>query len=61
VLARHAPTVALAVEAAAEELAQLRGLRTGLVRLVAFPSASPVLVRALAALAISIPASPSPT
>lgn len=56
VLARHAPTVALAVEAAAEELAQLRGLRTGLVRLVAFPSASPVLVpRLLAALAISHP------
>lgn len=52
VLARHAPAVTLAVDAAAEELAQLRGLRTGVVRLVAFPSASPVVVpRLIAALA----------
>ncbi|MBN9176176.1 MAG: LysR family transcriptional regulator [Microbacterium sp.] len=56
VLARHAPAVALAVEAAAEELAQLRGLRTGVVRLVAFPSASPVLVpRLIASLAVAHP------
>ncbi|WP_431801049.1 LysR family transcriptional regulator [Microbacterium sp. bgisy203] len=56
VLAKHAPTVALAVDAAAEELAQLRGLRTGVVRLVAFPSASPVIVpRLIAALAASHP------
>lgn len=54
VLARHAPAVTLAVDAAAEELAQLRGLRTGVVRLVAFPSASPVVVpRLIAALAAS--------
>ncbi len=56
VLARHAPAVALAVDAAAEELAQLRGLRTGVVRLVAFPSASPVIVpRLIAALSASHP------
>ncbi|MBF4560660.1 LysR family transcriptional regulator [Microbacterium sp. VKM Ac-2870] len=56
VLARHAPAVAHAFDAAAEELAQLRGLRTGIVRLVAFPSASPVLVpRLIAALAASHP------
>lgn len=56
VLAKHAPTVALAVDAAAEEIAQLRGLRTGVVRLVAFPSASPVIVpRLIAALAASHP------
>ncbi|WP_282836819.1 LysR family transcriptional regulator [Microbacterium flavum] len=56
VLARHAPAVTLAIDAAAEELAQLRGLRTGVVRLVAFPSASPVLVpRLIAALASSHP------
>ncbi|WP_424445841.1 LysR family transcriptional regulator [Microbacterium sp. CH-015] len=54
VLARHAPAVTLAVDAVAEELAQLRGLRTGVVRLVAFPSASPVVVpRLIAALAAS--------
>ena len=56
VLARHAPAVTLAVDAAAEELAQLQGLRTGVVRLVAFPSASPVVVpRLIAALAASHP------
>lgn len=56
VLARHAPAVALAFDAAAEELAQLRGLRTGVVRLVAFPSASPVLVpRLISDLASSHP------
>ena len=56
VLARHAPAVSLAFDAAVEELAQLRGLRTGFVRLVAFPSASPVIVpRLIAALAASHP------
>lgn len=56
VLARHATAVTLAFDAAAEELAQLRGLRSGVVRLVAFPSASPVLVpRLIAALAASHP------
>ncbi|WP_374198336.1 LysR family transcriptional regulator [Microbacterium sp. NFH-22A-Y] len=56
VLARHAPAVTHAFDAAAEELAQLRGLRTGVVRLVAFPSASPVLVpRLIAALAVAHP------
>lgn len=56
VLARHAQAVTVAIDAAAEELAELRGLRTGLVRLVAFPSASPVLVpRLIAALATSHP------
>lgn len=52
VLARHAAAVTLAFDAAAEELDELRGLRSGIVRLVAFPSASPVLVpRLIAALA----------
>lgn len=56
VLAHHAPAVTHAFDAAAEELAQLRGLRTGVVRLAAFPSASPVLVpRLIAALAASHP------
>ncbi|GAA3023709.1 LysR family transcriptional regulator [Microbacterium dextranolyticum] len=56
ILARHAVEVMLAVEAAAEELAQLQGLRTGVVRLVAFPSTSPVIVpRVIAALAAAHP------
>lgn len=56
VLARHAPAVMLAFEAATEELAQLQGLRTGVVRLVAFPSTSPVVVpRVIAALGASHP------
>ena len=56
VLARHAPAVALAVDAALEELAQLRGLRSGIVRLVAFPSASPLFVpRLISALGSSHP------
>lgn len=56
VLARHATAVTLAFDAAVEELDQLRGLRSGVVRLVAFPSASPVLVpRLIAALAASHP------
>jgi DNA-binding transcriptional LysR family regulator len=51
VLARHANAVATALEAAAGELADLRGLRAGRVRLVAFPSASASLVpRLIAAL-----------
>lgn len=44
VLARHAPAVTTALDAAAGELADLRGLRTGRVRLVGFPSASPTVV-----------------
>ena len=52
VLARHAPSVTSALDAAAGELAELRGLRSGRVRLVAFPSASPTIVpRLLAELA----------
>ncbi|WP_166789414.1 LysR family transcriptional regulator [Cryobacterium sp. TMS1-20-1] len=49
VLARHAVTVATALDAAAGEIAELQGLRTGLVRLVAFPSASATLVPSLLA------------
>lgn len=41
ILARHTTAVTTALDAAAEELAELRGLRTGRVRLAAFPSASP--------------------
>ncbi len=44
VLARHAPVVTTALDAAAGELAELRGLRAGRMRLVAFPSASPTVV-----------------
>ena len=44
VLARHAPAVTTALDAAAGELAELRGLRAGRVRLVGFPSASPTVV-----------------
>ena len=44
VLARHAPAVTTALDAAAGELAELRGLRAGRMRLVAFPSASPTVV-----------------
>lgn len=55
-LARHAHAVATSLEAAAGELAALRGLRAGRVRLVAFPSASPSLVpRLIAALTASHP------
>ena len=45
VLARHAPAVTTVLDAAAGELAELRGLRAGRVRLVAFPSASPTVVQ----------------
>ena len=56
VLARHAQDVATALEAAAGELAELRGLRAGRVRLVAFPSASATLVpRLIASLAAAHP------
>lgn len=52
ILARHAPVVTTALDAAAGELAELRGLRAGRVRLVGFPSASPTVIpRLLAALA----------
>ncbi|TQJ31879.1 DNA-binding transcriptional LysR family regulator [Microbacterium sp. SLBN-146] len=44
VLARHAPAVTTALDAAAGEIAELRGLRSGRVRLVGFPSASPTVV-----------------
>lgn len=49
VLARHAPSVTNALDAASGELAELRGLRAGRVRLVAFPSASPTIVPRLLA------------
>jgi DNA-binding transcriptional LysR family regulator len=56
VLARHAPAVTTALDAAAGELAELRGLRSGRVRLVGFPSASPTVVpRLLADLAADHP------
>ncbi|MET0296802.1 MAG: LysR family transcriptional regulator [Microbacterium sp.] len=56
VLARHAPAVTTALDAAAEELAELQGLRAGRVRLVGFPSASPTIVpRLLADLAARHP------
>ena len=44
VLARHAPAVTTALDAAAGELAELRGLRSGIVRLAGFPSASPTVI-----------------
>ncbi|WP_233202018.1 LysR family transcriptional regulator [Cryobacterium sp. Y11] len=49
VLARHAVTVATALDAAQGEIAELKGLRAGLVRLAAFPSASATLVPSLLA------------
>lgn len=49
VLARHGAAVATALDAARGELADLRGLRSGRVRLTAFPSASPTLVPAFMA------------
>ncbi|GGL43215.1 LysR family transcriptional regulator [Phycicoccus endophyticus] len=49
VLARHAGPVLAALDAAEEEVAAIAGLRSGRVRLMAFPSASATLVpRALA-------------
>jgi DNA-binding transcriptional LysR family regulator len=44
VIAHHAVTVIRAIDQAAGELADLAGLRTGLVRLAAFPSASSTIV-----------------
>lgn len=56
ILARHAPAVADALDSAAGELDELRGLRAGRVRLAAFPSASAALVpRLLAELSASHP------
>ncbi|WP_277455129.1 LysR family transcriptional regulator [Janibacter sp. DB-40] len=50
VLARHAAPVLAALDAAEEEVAAIAGLRSGRVRLMAFPSSSVTLVpRALAA------------
>ena len=49
VLARHAAAVTTALDAAAGELAELRGLRVARVRLMAFPSASPTVVPRLLA------------
>lgn len=44
IMSRHAPAVTTALDAAAEELDDLRGLRTGRVRLMGFPSASPTIL-----------------
>ncbi|BDV30897.1 LysR family transcriptional regulator [Microbacterium terricola] len=49
VLARHAGAVTSALEAAAGELAELRGLRAGRVRLAGFPSASATIIPRLLA------------
>ncbi len=48
-LARHAATVSGVLDSAAGELAELRGLRAGRVRLAAFPSASATIVPRLLA------------
>ena len=56
VLAHHAAAVTTALDAAAGELAELRGLRSAKVRLAGFPSASPTVVpRLLADLALRHP------
>ncbi|AYF99588.1 LysR family transcriptional regulator [Protaetiibacter intestinalis] len=44
VLARHAQTIGSAMDAASGELAELVGLRTGTVRVAAFPTASSTIV-----------------
>ena len=44
VLARHAAAVTTALDAAAGDLAELRGMRAGRVRIAAFPSASSTVV-----------------
>ena len=44
ILARHASAVTTALDAAAGELAELQGLRSGRVRVAAFPSASPTVL-----------------
>lgn len=56
VLARHALTITSALDAAEGDLADLAGLRTGTVRLAAFPTASSTIVpRLLAAMASAHP------
>ncbi len=50
VLARHGATVSAALDAAAQEIDALTGLRAGRVRLVAFPSSSAAIVPAALAL-----------
>jgi DNA-binding transcriptional LysR family regulator len=56
VLARHAVTVLSALDAAEEEVAAIAGLRSGRVRLMAFPSSSASLVpQALARLKARFP------
>src|SRR5699024_8377927 len=56
VLARHASPVLAALDAAEEEVAAIAGLRSGRVRLMAFPSSSVTLVpRALAAVRAEYP------
>ncbi|MDO4045570.1 LysR substrate-binding domain-containing protein [Clavibacter michiganensis] len=56
VLARHAETVVHAIDQAADELDDLRGLRAGTVRVAAFPSASSTVVpRLLGGLAAAHP------
>ncbi len=56
VLARHAPAVTTALDAAAGELAELRGLHSAVVRVAGFPSASPTVIpRLLAGLAENHP------
>ena len=56
VLARHALNITSALDAASGDLADLAGLRTGTVRLAAFPTASSTIVpRLLASLADSHP------
>jgi DNA-binding transcriptional LysR family regulator len=49
ILARHAGPVLTGLDAAAGELSELRGLRSGTVRLAAFPSASATIVPELLA------------
>lgn len=52
VLARHAQRVVAALDAAAGELGELKGLRSGRVRIAGFPSASATIIpRLLAAMA----------
>ncbi|MEO6943944.1 MAG: LysR family transcriptional regulator [Lacisediminihabitans sp.] len=56
VLARHALTITSALDAASGELADLAGLRTGTVRLAAFPTASSTIVpRLFASMAVAHP------
>lgn len=48
-LAGHASTVSVALDAARQDIDELKGLRGGVVRLVGFPSASPTIVPSLIA------------